>query len=246
MLNQNQINSYKENGFLVVPNLISKDEIEEFLVTQGGDESEKYKKYGLRRHIVDDSWSLLANHSNVVTIVSELIEGNPRIVQTMYMNKQPKGGTGVAPHQDTHYIKNEPNSLMACWLALSDTDSENGGLCVVPGSHKRLLYETQPPSDEKEHNKWEQDYRMSDKEGNEWIEKMHAHQIVGLDPKEFVYLTVPIGSGVFFTSMTIHGSFANNSFNRPRLAFATHYIKEGTWIYRKDIQETTEVVFNNK
>ena len=84
---------------------------------------------------------------------------------------------------------------------------------------------------------------MSDKEGNEWIEKMHAHQIVGLDPKEFVFLTVPIGSGVFFTSMTIHGSFANNSFNRPRLAFATHYIKEGTWIYREDIQETTEVVF---
>ena len=36
MLNQNQINSYKENGFLVVPNLISKDEIEDFLVTQGG------------------------------------------------------------------------------------------------------------------------------------------------------------------------------------------------------------------
>ena len=41
--------------------------------------------------------------------------------------------------------------------------------------------------------------------------------------------------------MTIHGSFANKSINRPRLVFATHYIKEGTWIYRKDIQETTKV-----
>ena len=116
MLNQNQINSYKENGFLVVPNLLSKDEIEEFLVTQGGEESEEYKKYGLRRHVVDISWSLLANHSNVVTIVSELIEGNPRIVQTMYMNKQPKGDTGVAPHQDTQYKKRTKffNGLLAC------------------------------------------------------------------------------------------------------------------------------------
>ena len=36
MLNQNQKNSYKENGFLVVPNLLSKEEIENFLVAQGG------------------------------------------------------------------------------------------------------------------------------------------------------------------------------------------------------------------
>ena len=55
MLNHYQKNSYKENGFLVVPNLLSKDEIEDFLVTQGGEESEEYKKYGLRRHVVDNS-----------------------------------------------------------------------------------------------------------------------------------------------------------------------------------------------
>ncbi len=31
--------------------------------------------------------------------------------------------------------------------------------------------------------------------------------------------------GVFFTSLTIHGSFANPSTDRPRLAFATHYVR---------------------
>ena len=36
MLNQIQKNSYKENGFLVVHNLLSKEEIENFLVAQGG------------------------------------------------------------------------------------------------------------------------------------------------------------------------------------------------------------------
>ena len=36
MLNQNQKNRYKENGFLVVHNLLSKEEIENFLVAQGG------------------------------------------------------------------------------------------------------------------------------------------------------------------------------------------------------------------
>ena len=53
----------------------------------------------------------------------------------MYMDKKPKGGIGVALHQDTHYIRNDPNTLMACWIALSKTEPENGGWYVVPGSH---------------------------------------------------------------------------------------------------------------
>ena len=49
---------------------------------------------------------------------------------------------------------------------------------------------------------------------------------------------VAAGAGVFFTGMTAHGSYANESQDRERLAFATHYVREETWIYRKDIQET--------
>ena len=130
---------------------------------------------------------------------------------------------------------------MACWIALSNTDPKNGGLCVVPGSHKRHLYKTEPPSDEKEHSRWKQNYKMRDEQGQEWVESMHSHQVVGLDLDELQYLSIAKGSVVFFTSMTIHGSFANKSSNRPRLAFATHYVKDGTWIYRQDIQDTTKV-----
>ena len=46
---------------------------------------------------------------------------------------------------------------------------------------------------------------------------------------------------VFFTGMTIHGSFANRAVNRPRKAFATHYVAEGTWLPRVDIQATIPV-----
>jgi len=82
---------------------------------------------------------------------------------------------------------------------------------------------------------------MRGPDGNEWVEEMHSHQIEGLESDEIKYLTVPSGSGVFFTSKTIHGSFANRSGTRPRFAFATHYVKAGTWVYRTDIQETTAV-----
>ena len=97
------------------------------------------------------------------------------IVQTMYMAKSPEGGTGVALHQDTHYIRNEPNTLMACWVALSDTDRNNGGLCVVPGSHTRPLYDTSAACDTAEHASWKKDYAMRGPDGNEWVEEMHSH-----------------------------------------------------------------------
>ena len=51
------------------------------------------------------------------------------------------------------------------------------------------------------------------------------------------YLTVGPGGGVFFSSLTVHGSYANQTTDRPRLAFATHYVRAGTWVYRADLQD---------
>ncbi len=241
MLTDEQKQAYEQDGYLVVDNLLSHEEADAFLAQQEKETPEEVRGLGLKRYQADTSWASLARHEKICGIVSELMAGDPMIVQTMYMAKSPEGGTGVALHQDTHYIRNEPNTLMACWLALSDTDRDNGGLCVVAGSHRRPLYETAPPEDDSEHAAWVKDYEMRDRDGKIWVEEMHSHQIVGLEPDEITYLSVPRGGGVFFTSMTIHGSFANRSGSRPRLAFATHYVKHGTWVYRTDIQDVHSV-----
>ena len=82
---------------------------------------------------------------------------------------------------------------------------------------------------------------MRDRSGKEWAETMHSFDIEGVTDNEVTKLTVRKGAGVFFTGMTVHGSYANYSTDRPRLAFATHYIREDTWIYRTDIQDTIPV-----
>jgi ectoine hydroxylase-related dioxygenase (phytanoyl-CoA dioxygenase family) len=240
-LTPDEIAQYERNGFLVVGDLLTDEEIETFLAEEKNEKPQAGQKLGLRRYTADPQWQRLATHPTISGIVEQLLGGSPRVVQTMFMNKRPEGGTGVALHQDTHYIRNEPNTLMACWLAMSDTDRDNGGLCVVPGSHKRPLYETAPPKDDSEHTSWETVYQMRGQDGEEWDEPMHSHEVQGLDLDEIDYLRVPKGGGVFFTSRTIHGSFANRSSGRPRLAFATHYVKDGTWVYRADIQETVLV-----
>jgi len=160
-----------------------------------------------------------------------------RVVQTMLLNKPPQGGKGIALHQDSHYLPNEPNTLMACWLAFTDTDPDNGGLCVVPGSHLRGLRAAHKNQDEKEHAAWETVHTMSDRDGREWEQTMVSFQITDLDPASIVRLTVPRGGGVFFTGLTIHGSFANQSADRQRVAWAVHYIREDTWLYRQDVQD---------
>ena len=66
---------------------------------------------------------------------------------------------------------------------------------------------------------------------------MHSFDIKGLRDEDIARLSVPCGAGVFFTGMTVHGSYANDSTDRPRRAFATHFVQEGTWIFRRDLQE---------
>jgi ectoine hydroxylase-related dioxygenase (phytanoyl-CoA dioxygenase family) len=195
----------------------------------------------LRGHTRDAARDYLARHPRITSVVQQLIGGRPRIVQTMFMAKHPGGATGVALHQDTHYIKNEPNTLMACWIAFSDTGPDNGGLCVLPGSNNAGLLSAGRVRDTEQHTAWDNIYDMSDPDGREWQQPMHSFDIAEIEEKELARLTVPPGAGVFFTGMTAHGSYANESRDRERLAFATHYVREETWVYRKDIQETVPV-----
>ena len=160
------------------------------------------------------------------------------IVQTMLLEKHPgEEAKGTALHQDTHYLPNEPNTLMACWLAMSDTDATNGGLCVVPGTHNHPLYSTHKAMSLKDHQVWEVEHLMRDRSGKEWKQSFYSFEIDDLDPNSIIRLDVPKGAGVFFSGMTIHGSYANLSKENVRRAFATHYVAEGTWLLRADVQD---------
>ena len=241
MLSQEQIGAYHRDGFIIVENLLTDDEIDRFVSYEHEPKPDDWKQ-DLRHHAKDEVWRYLAVHPNVTEPVSQLIGGRPMVVQTMYMEKKPSGvsdlgGQGVALHQDLHYLPCEPNTLIACWIAMSDTDAENGGLCVVPGSHKDGLYQTHKNENDQEHDSWEFDYTMRDRDGKEWIQHMYSFEIEGLDMNRLQKLTVPKGAGVIFSGLTIHGSYANRTKDRVRRAFATHYVREDSWMYRADVQE---------
>src|SRR5689334_23314952 len=119
-LTPEELQRYQTDGYLVVPGLLSDAEVSAFLAAAARPQTEPY---GLHGHLKDTQYRALATHPNVIRIVTQLLGGRPRIVQTMFLNKPAQGGKGIALHQDCHYLPNEPNTLMACWLALTDTDA---------------------------------------------------------------------------------------------------------------------------
>ena len=243
-LSDSEIEQFNRDGYLVVPDLLSETEVAAFVeYTEGANPMEEH---GILAHRSDPMWGPLARHPNIAGIARQILGGVPCIVQTMYLLKDPApadgalGGPGVSLHQDIHHLPTEPNTLMACWIAMSDTDPESGGLCVVSGSHKGGICEARKNTDA-EHDSWEIEHRMRDRDGREWAQQFYSFQINGIGREETSELKVRRGSGVFFTSLTIHGSYANRSRTRARRAFAVHYVKEGSWISRCDVQDTTPV-----
>ena len=239
-LTADQLKHYRDQGYLVVPLLLRPEELEAF-VTYEAQQDKEWRNH-LDNHTRDDQWRRIATHANIAGVAEQILGNTPRIVQTMYLEKHPgEEAKGTAMHQDAHYLPNEPNTLMACWLAMSDTDPTNGGLCVVPGSQSRGLFATHMATSMRDHQVWETEHLMRDRDGKEWRQKFYSFEIDGLEESQIKRLSVPAGAGVFFNGMTIHGSFANNDPVRVRRAFATHFVAEGTWVFRADVQHTVPV-----
>ncbi len=234
-LSADELNRYRREGYLVVPDLLTPAETEAFVEYEA--RQPKELRNHLDNHKRDPQWKAVAAHRGIVGIARQILGANPMIVQTMYLEKFPgEEAKGTALHQDTHYLPSEPNTLMACWLAMSNTDEENGGLCVLPASHAAGLYDTHKATSLRDHQVWESEHLMRDRDGREWRQIFYSFEIDGVDRSKMRFLQVPRGSGVFFSGMTIHGSYANRSADRVRRAFATHYVAEGTWVFRADVQ----------
>lgn len=83
----------------------------------------------------------LAYHPVMVGIAVELIGQDVALFQSMLLMKPPRFGGQKVWHQDNAYFRLEPNDVFGFWIALDDTDVENGCMHVIPGSHRKGIGE---------------------------------------------------------------------------------------------------------
>ncbi|MBO8162775.1 MAG: phytanoyl-CoA dioxygenase family protein [Brevibacillus sp.] len=208
---------FEQHGYLIVNGLFRQEELDEI--------KEEYRKLWLEMvasgEIVQDParpveslFPRLSNHHRVSDvafrymldertcgIVKQLIEEEPLVIQTVYYFKAP-GGRGLPLHQDNYDIGVVPGTTYTAWVSLEQSDEENGGLFLVPGSHKFDLAVPVPIESD---------------------EYTFPHTIPIPDGYQTITLETEPGDVVFFTGNCYHGSHRNQSRHRFRQAFVTHY-----------------------
>lgn len=170
------------------------------------------------RMIQMHQWDDDARHFLLDTRINEwltgLVEVAPLAVQTMLYFK-PAGARGQALHQDNYYLRVQPGTCMAAWLALDPCDEANGCMQIVAGSH------TWPTlcSVKADTSASFTDVTVPIPAGTQ------AEPVV-----------MEAGDMLFFNGQLVHGSFPNTSPDRFRRALIAHYIhaeaeKVGAWYH---------------
>lgn len=128
--------------------------------------------------------------------------GQALAAQSMFYFKPPTA-RGQALHQDNLFLQAHPETCIAAWIAVDDCDAANGGLQVVPGSHR---YELVCPGE-------------ADSE-----ESFTTVEIPLPEGMAAVQTEMRAGDVLFFHGSTAHGSGPNRTPDRFRRSLIFHYV----------------------
>ena len=217
---------YEENGYLVVPNALSREELNElraeatsicrgergevkgFMPGVAGESEEDTLRRYLCIHFPNKISKTMHSYlgtPKMVEVLTEIIGPDVKCMQSMLFIKA-TGKPGQAWHQDEDFIPTRDNSLVGGWIAMDDATIENGCLWVIPGSHKPgVLWPLEQ----------QQDTRFDCTDESTGFPYSDADAF----PVE-----VKAGSIVFFNGYLLHRSFPNRAQSGYRRVLVNHYM----------------------
>lgn len=208
MLTAEQKQFYADNGYVVVPGLLSPDEaafyrkeahdlsarlsaIRNIDASWGSAAAEAMGKKTSLLHCHDVQFQsaaftrLLANEK-LAEAASDIIGPNVQLHHTKMFIKPPEKGAPFPMHQDAPFFPHENHSMIAAIVHFDDAPLNRGCVRVVPGSHKRGML-------------------PHDSEGA-WHLSPNEYPVADALPIE-----ARAGDVLFFSYLTIHGSGINES-----------------------------------
>jgi ectoine hydroxylase-related dioxygenase (phytanoyl-CoA dioxygenase family) len=162
MLTHADIERYRRDGFIVVPDVLSADEVaglrraSEELVERSRSVASHNEIYDLepghsaveprvRRIKTPDRWdprfAAIVRHPNIVACLSALWGPNIRFDSAKLNMKEAGFGAPVEWHQDWAFYPHTNDDLAAVGVMMDDMLEENGPLMVIPGSHTGPVYD---------------------------------------------------------------------------------------------------------
>ncbi|MFO1081577.1 MAG: phytanoyl-CoA dioxygenase family protein [Reyranellaceae bacterium] len=160
-------------------------------------------KIGHALHDLDPVFAAVSRRPQYAALAAALGLGEPRLLQSMYMFKQPRIGGEVGWHQDATYLYTDPITVTGFWLALDDADRDNGCLMALAGAHRGPL---------RQRFRREREGFVTDLlDSSPWL----GGRPIALEARR--------GTLVVLHGLLPHASAPNRS-DRPRHAYALHVI----------------------
>ncbi len=162
MLTRSQLDEYSEIGAIVVPDVLSGEEVarlrrvtDEFVDRARGisahddvydlEDSHTPDMPRVRRikapHLHHPAFSDLVRHAGIVAVLQDLWGPDIRFDTAKLNMKSASFGAAVEWHQDWAFYPHTNDDLAAVGVMMDDMEHENGPLLVVPGSHRGLVYD---------------------------------------------------------------------------------------------------------
>ena len=169
-------------------------------------------KVGHALHDLDPVFDRFSRAKALAQLAEALGIRAPKLLQSMYIFKQPRIGGEVICHQDATFLHTDPLSVVGFWFALEDATKENGCLWAEPGGHRGPLR-------------------------SRFVRKGDQTDMLQLDPAPLptdglVPLEVERGALVVLHGLLPHWSVPNRS-TTSRHAYALHVI-DGETTYSQD------------
>ena len=215
---QSSIETYHEQGFVVLRNLLSPEtaaalyqETMEVISSKNMPDSFLAQSSA---YLKDSALDRLNNGGELRAIVSAFMGGPSSLYLPFTAVKGPYQGA-FKFHQDNNYTLHDGPSCN-CWIAFGNVTKDNGCLKIVPGSHKLGTVESRA--------------MFVDADGNE------SHRTVAEEPTEWLDVELNPGDAVLFTRLTIHASGENKT-DKLRVAYAVQFHRDDTKWLNKETNE---------
>lgn len=238
-----QIQQYNQDGYLIIRNFLSAEEVERlYLVAiddsavsknaiNVNDSTGKRSKLSLWYKPGDDIYGLLTRSKQLVASVDALLDTNDDEsgmavchFHSKLMQKEPRVGGAWEWHQDYGYwYKNEfllPDQMMSVMVAITDANPENGCLQVIKGSHKMG--------------------RVEHGFAGEQVGASQRYVDLALKTMELVYVDLKAGDVLFFHSNILHRSEANLS-DKPRWSMISCYNRQSNIGYNDSASSASSI-----
>ena len=236
---QEQINSYHKDGYIIIKNFCSNQEVDKMygIAIQDdamaknaldlNDQTGKKTKLSLWFTPGNDIFGYLTRSERIINRVAQLLDSSAPVCHfhSKLMQKEPKVGGAWEWHQDYGYwYKNQfmfPDQLISVMVALTPANKQNGCIQVIKGSHKLG--------------------RVNHGFAGEQVGADMTMVDNALKTMDLEYVEIEAGDALFFHSNLLHRSEANLS-DKPRWSIISCYSSQSNLAYNETSTSWKEAI----